>query len=203
VREQAGIDIMACGAMLIIEADGDANTLPFAISTLEAVAKNDGCLEIRSAKNQDETHELLAARKALSPLLRSINSGKINEDVVVPVSQVPALCRETITIAKLENLKIVCFGHIGNGNVHVNILFDKSNATQSQAAIRAMHRVFQTTLALGGQLSGEHGVGISKRDFMSSAIDAPTLALMRKIKTCLDPNGILNPGKVLPAVEVF
>lgn len=201
VREQAGIDVMACGAMLIIEADGDANTLPFAISALETVARNEGCLEIRSAKTQDETNELLAARKALSPLLRSINSGKINEDVVVPVSQVPALCRETAVIAEREHLKIVCFGHIGNGNVHVNILFDKNDVAESEAAVRAMHQVFQAALALGGQLSGEHGIGLAKRDFMSSAMDSSTLALMRKIKDCLDPNGILNPGKVLPPQE--
>ena len=198
VREQAGIKLMPCGAMLIIEADGDSDTLPYILSTLERVARNEGCIEIRSARHQDEINELLAARKALSPLLRTISSGKINEDVVVPVSQVSALCRQVAIIAEQLALKIVCFGHIGNGNVHVNILYDKQNPSESERAALAMSQVFTCTTGLGGQLSGEHGIGLAKRDFMTQAIDAPTLALMRDIKHCMDPLDILNPGKVLP-----
>lgn len=198
VREQAGIELMPSGAMLIIEADGDPETLPFSLSALERVARNDGCIEIRSARHQDEINELLAARKALSPLLRTISSGKMNEDVVVPVSQVPALCRKINGIAEQYSLTIVCFGHIGNGNVHVNILYDKEDPSDAERATSAISQVFTCTTALGGQLSGEHGIGIAKRDFMTQAIDAPTLALMRDIKNCMDPLGILNPGKVLP-----
>lgn len=198
VREQAGIKLMPCGAMLIIEADGDSDTLPYILSTLERVARNEGCIEIRSARHQHEINELLAARKALSPLLRTISSGKINEDVVVPVSQVSALCRQVAIIAEQLALKIVCFGHIGNGNVHVNILYDKQNPSESERAALAMSQVFTCTTGLGGQLSGEHGIGLAKRDFMTQAIDAPTLALMRDIKHCMDPLDILNPGKVLP-----
>jgi D-lactate dehydrogenase len=118
--------------------------------------------------------------------------------VVVPVSQVPALCRQVAKIAVQQTLKIVCFGHIGNGNVHVNILFDKTDEAESERAIAAMSQVFTCTTGLGGQLSGEHGIGLAKRDFMTHAIDAPTLALMRDIKRCMDPLGILNPGKILP-----
>ncbi len=198
VREQAGVDLVSCGAMLIIEADGDIETLPHALSTLERVARITGCIEIRSARHQDEMDELLAARKALSPLLRTIRSGKINEDVVVPVSQVPALCRQITVISEQLSLQIVCFGHIGNGNVHVNILYDKEDKSETERANIAMSQVFTCTVGLGGQLSGEHGIGIAKRDFMTQAIDAPTLALMRDIKHCLDPMNILNPGKVLP-----
>jgi len=198
VREQAGIELTPCGAMLIIEADGDIDTLPYALSTLEKVARNEGCIEIRSARNADEINELLAARKALSPLLRTISSGKINEDVVVPVSRVPALCRQVASIAAEHALKIVCFGHIGNGNVHVNILYDKQSPDESERAKSAMLQVFTCTIGLGGQLSGEHGIGIAKRDFMTQAHTAPTLALMRDIKNIMDPSGILNPGKVLP-----
>ncbi|MGH8051092.1 MAG: FAD-binding oxidoreductase [Arenimonas sp.] len=198
VREQAGIELIPSGAMLIIEADGDIDTLPYALSTLERVARNEGCIEIRAASHQDEINELMAARKALSPLLRTISSGKINEDVVVPVSQVSALCRQVATIAEQQALKIVCFGHIGNGNVHVNILYDKEDESESERAVAAMSQVFTCTTGLGGQLSGEHGIGLAKRDFMTHAIDAPTLALMHDIKRCMDPLGILNPGKVLP-----
>ncbi len=198
VREQAGVELMQSGAMLIIEADGDADTLPYALSALERVARNEGCIEIRSARHQNEIDELFAARKALSPLLRTISTGKINEDVVVPVSQVPNLCIQIADIAKQNSLNIVCFGHIGNGNVHVNILYDKESESESERALSAMSQVFTCTTSLGGQLSGEHGIGMAKRDFMTQAIDAPTLALMRDIKRSMDPMGILNPGKVLP-----
>ncbi len=198
VREKTGVELMPCGAMLIIEADGDADTLAFALSTLERVARNDDCIEIRAARNDDEINELMAARKALSPLLRTISSGKINEDVVVPVSQVPTLCRQVAEIARQQSLKIVCFGHIGNGNVHVNILYDKQYESEAERASVAMSQVFTCATSLGGQLSGEHGIGLAKRDFMTQAIDAPTLALMRDIKRCMDPLGILNPGKILP-----
>jgi len=199
VRQQAGIELMPCGAMLIIEADGDDETLPHALATLERVARNEGCVEIRNARSMDETNELLAARKALSPLLRTISTGKINEDVVVPVSRVPALCRQIAVVAAQQSLKIVCFGHIGNGNVHVNILYDKEDQYEAERAMLAMSQVFTCTTGLGGQLSGEHGIGIAKRDFMTQAIDAPTLALMHDIKRCMDPMNILNPGKVLPS----
>jgi D-lactate dehydrogenase len=92
----------------------------------------------------------------------------------------------------------VSFGHAGNGNLHVNILFDPDDAAQSQRARDALARVFALALALGGTLSGEHGIGLAKREFMPQAIDAPTLALMRRLKTAFDPDGILNPGKLLP-----
>ena len=106
-------------------------------------------------------------------------------------------------IAENLALKIVCFGHIGNGNVHVNILYDKEDKSETERANTAMSQVFTCTVQLGGQLSGEHGIGIAKRDFTTQAIDAPTLDLMRSIKSCMDPLGILNPGKVLPYEPSF
>ncbi len=90
------------------------------------------------------------------------------------------------------------FGHAGNGNLHVNLLFDPADPGQSQRAHAAMARVFALALSLGGTLSGEHGIGLAKRDFMPQAITAPTLDLMRQLKSVFDPDGILNPGKLLP-----
>ena len=95
-------------------------------------------------------------------------------------------------------LPIVTFGHAGNGNLHVNILYDPADVAQSQRAKAALARVFALTLSLGGTLSGEHGIGLSKREFMVQALGAPTLAMMRAIKIAFDPDGILNPGKLLP-----
>ncbi len=186
------------GALLMIEADGDAATLPAAIEALRNAAGGGGCLEVEPAADDAARERLWAARKALSPALRSLAPGKINEDVVVPVSRIPALVAGVRALAQEIGLPIVCFGHAGNGNLHVNLMYDPADADQNARAQAAMARVFALALSLGGTLSGEHGIGTAKRDFMPQAIDAPTLAMMRAVKAAFDPDGILNPGKLLP-----
>lgn len=186
------------GALLMIEADGDAHTLPHALDALATAARGDGCLTIEPAADGAARERLWAARKALSPALRNLAPGKINEDVVVPVSRIPALVAGVQKLSQEYALPIVCFGHAGNGNLHVNLMYDPADAAQIARAQAAMAAVFALTLSLGGTLSGEHGIGLAKRDFMVQAIDAPTLATMRAIKAAFDPDGILNPGKLLP-----
>ena len=197
-REVGGVDLPEAGALLMIEADGDAAVLASAMTTLEAAARGEGCLGVDSAADDNARGKLWAARKALSPSLRTIAPGKINEDVVVPVSKIPALVERVEAIAERHSLTIVCFGHAGNGNLHVNILYDPADAAVSARAKAALAQVFEATLALGGQLSGEHGIGLAKREFMTLAFDPATLAAMRAIKQVFDPDGILNPGKLLP-----
>lgn len=186
------------GALLMIEADGDAHTLPHALEALSAAARGDGCLDVEPAADEAARERLWAARKALSPALRNLAPGKINEDVVVPVSRIPELVAGVQTLSRQVSLPIVCFGHAGNGNLHVNLMYDPADPPQNERAHAAMSRVFALTLSLGGTLSGEHGIGVAKRDFMPQAVDPPTLAMMRAIKAAFDPDGILNPGKLLP-----
>jgi D-lactate dehydrogenase len=198
-RDVGGADLpMDAGALLMIEADGDGETLPFAIEALARAAEGDGLVSIDDAADEAARAKLWAARKALSPALRTLASGKINEDVVVPVSRIPDLVVGVQALAREFALPIVTFGHAGNGNLHVNILFDPADAAQAQRAHAALARVFALALSLGGTLSGEHGIGMMKREFMPQAIDAPTLSLMRRLKSTFDPDGILNPGKLLP-----
>jgi D-lactate dehydrogenase len=191
-------DLPAAGALLMIEVDGEAMALGAAALAVERAAQVDGCLGIDSAPDEAARERLWAARKALSPALRTIAPGKINEDVVVPPSRVPALVRDVEKIAADAALKIVCFGHVGNGNLHVNILYDPADRAESARAQTALANVFDAVIALDGQLSGEHGIGLSKRDFLAKAIDPATMSTMRAIKQVFDPDGILNPGKVLP-----
>ena len=186
------------GALLMIEADGDAQTLPQALDALIAAAQGEGCLTVEPAADEAARERLWAARKALSPALRSLAPGKINEDVVVPVSRIPELVAGVQALSRECALPIVCFGHAGNGNLHVNLMYDPADTAQSARAQAAMAQVFALTLSLGGTLSGEHGIGLAKRDFMPQAVDAPTLAMMRAVKSAFDPDGILNPGKLLP-----
>ena len=200
-RDVGGADLPSAGALLLIEADGEAERLTSILQTLESVANGVGCLGTDIAADAAEQASLLAARKVLSPALRSLASGKINEDVVVPVSQVPALVRYVEMLSAEQNLPIVCFGHIGNGNVHVNILFEKSDPEQTRRAEHCAERLFAEVLRLGGTLSGEHGIGLAKRGFMELAYSPATLDAMRGIKQLFDPDGILNPGKTLPPVS--
>ena len=197
--DESGVsDVPEAGALLMIEADGDEATLPFAVEALKAAASGDGLLEISVADDEGMRERLWSARKALSPALRTLAAGKINEDVVVPVSRIPALVDGVHHVSREYRLPIVTFGHAGNGNLHVNILYDPTDASEAERAQAALARVFALALSLGGTLSGEHGIGLLKRDFMPQAIDAPTLALMRQLKAVFDPDSILNPGKLLP-----
>ena len=181
--------------MLVIEVDGEADTLPAAVDAIARAARGEGLEDLVVADGEAEVAALWAARKALSPALRTLSPNKINEDVVVPVSRVPELVAATRAIAAKHALPIVCFGHAGNGNLHVNLL-PRDEAEQARAA-RALDELFDAVIRLDGTLSGEHGIGLAKREFMPRALDAHALALMRAVKAQFDPDGILNPGKLL------
>ncbi|MBN8791360.1 MAG: FAD-binding protein [Stenotrophomonas nitritireducens] len=193
-----GAQVPDAGAMLLIDADGDDDTLPNVLHALAQAAEGYGLLALDVAMDGSAREQLWAARRALSPALKSIAPGKINEDVVVPVSRIPDLVAGVQALSARFALPIVTFGHAGNGNLHVNILYHPDDAGENARAQAALPEVFALTLALGGTLSGEHGIGLAKRDFMAQAFTPATLATMRAIKRALDPDGILNPGKVLP-----
>ncbi|KAF1690051.1 FAD-binding oxidoreductase [Pseudoxanthomonas taiwanensis] len=193
-----GSDVPEAGAMLLVEADGDHDILPLALQALAEAAQGEGLLDLDVAMDGAARDRLWAARRALSPALRGIAPGKINEDVVVPVSRIPDLVAAAEALSAQHALPIVVFGHAGNGNLHVNIMYHPEDAAESARAQAALEGLFAQVIALGGTLSGEHGIGVAKRDWMARAFDAPTLAAMRAVKAALDPDGILNPGKVLP-----
>jgi D-lactate dehydrogenase len=195
-----GSEVPEAGAMLLVEADGSFDALPDILAALGTAADGDGLLDMDVAQDGMARDRLWAARRALSPALRTIAPGKINEDVVVPVSRIPALVAGVEALADASGLTIVCFGHAGNGNLHVNILYHPDDAAETARAQAALPQVFELALSLGGALSGEHGIGLSKRGFMARAFDPATLEAMRAVKRALDPDGILNPGKLLPEV---
>lgn len=186
------------GALLMIELEESAAAIDAAAEHIAATAMTPGCLSVEIAGSQEQVQQLWRTRKALSPALRNVAPKKINEDVVVPVSRIPELVQRLTTLAEKYAITIVNFGHAGNGNIHVNLLVDPDDPRQLEAAEACLDEVFSLVLGLGGTLSGEHGIGLVKRDFVSREIDDPTLALMHSIKNLLDPQGILNPGKTLP-----
>ncbi|MDR3419166.1 MAG: FAD-linked oxidase C-terminal domain-containing protein [Nevskia sp.] len=188
------------GALLLLEVDGAAASIGHAVAAVSAAAAGDGLLDLRAARDEAEADTLWAVRKALSPALRSLAPKKVNEDVAVPVSRLPELVAGIAELSRRHALRIVTFGHAGNGNLHVNLLANPDDAVQMKAIESCLGEVFRLVLRLDGTLSGEHGVGLDKRDFVAWEIQEAALERMRGIKRVFDPKGILNPGKALPGI---
>jgi len=199
VRNYSDLGLPAgAGALLMIEVDGPAVGIEASAKQVSAAAQGIGCLQIDTATTDEEVANLWRTRKALSPALRNVAPKKINEDVVVPVSQIPALIDGLEKLAGEFGVPIVNFGHAGNGNIHVNLLVDPDDPTQMTAATHCLDAVFDLVLSLEGSLSGEHGIGWVKRDFVGRELDATSLQLMAAIKRRFDPDNILNPGVGMP-----
>lgn len=184
------------GAMLLIDIDGESPGLESDAQAVARAVQVPGLIELRIADSRAEADDLWAARKALSPSLRKLAPRKINEDVVVPVTRLPELVAALAEISRRHGIRIVSFGHAGNGNLHVNLLVGAETASTTIDA--CLRDVFEKVLGLGGTLSGEHGVGMAKREYVAWEVPEASLALMRQIKQVFDPEGILNPGKTLP-----
>jgi glycolate oxidase len=185
-------------AVLLIEVDGDPELIEKQANRIHKLIEPLGLVQFRVAKDAAESEELWRVRRLVSPSLRDVNPDKFNEDIVVPRSKVPDVIRRIEGIQKRYDIPIVNFGHAGDGNIHVNIMIDKAVPGQLDKAHEAIKEVFQAALDLGGTMSGEHGVGLSKQPFIPMELSADQVAAMRAIKTALDPKNILNPGKMLP-----
>lgn len=199
IRDYAGTNLPKdAGAMLLVEADGPQAGIDAILASLSRAASNDGLIALAEATTDSEKQRLWAARKALSPALRNVAPNKLNEDVVVPVSRIPELISGLDRLADQYGIPIVNFGHAGNGNIHVNLLYDSQDPQQDKQAKPCLEAVFALVLKLGGTLSGEHGIGLEKRDYIGLEIDPVTLDLMQRIKREFDPGNILNPDKIFP-----
>jgi len=188
-------------ALLMIDVDGDADIIKAATKNISKSIQNNGLIELNIAETKQDIEKIWKTRKALSPALRTIAPKKINEDVVVPVSKIPDLIKQLEAISDKYGIPIVNFGHAGNGNIHTNLLLDEENIEQKNNAQACLNDVFELVLKLNGTLSGEHGVGSEKRDYVGREIDSNTLELMRQIKMQFDPNDILNPDKMFPIIK--
>jgi D-lactate dehydrogenase len=201
VRPEVGNSLPEdAGALLMIEVDGIESQLDELISCIVSAATVEGTLGVEAARSAEEVAALWSIRKALSPALRRVAPKKINEDVVVPVSRIPELVTELERLSARHRIRIVNFGHAGNGNLHVNLMYDPADGDQQRRALACLEDVFAATLRMDGTLSGEHGIGLVKRDWVGKELDDTSLRLMRAIKAQFDPDGILNPGKALPPV---
>jgi len=190
----------ATGALLLIEVDGDSQTVENQgvklLSLLHKCQASGEVLEVRQAKGEAEAEALWKARRSISPASFQLKPHKISEDVVVPRSRIPDLVAFTEALADELDLPILTFGHAGDGNIHVNIMLDRDNPVELDKGLAAKKRLFAHVLDLGGTLSGEHGVGLTKAPFVARELDESSIRIMQQIKKVFDPRNIMNPGKM-------
>lgn len=197
VRQATGLDVpLAARALLIIEVDGDRDLLDKQAEKIAAIIRPLGVVETRIATTPAESEALWQIRRSVSASLRKVNPDKFNEDICVPRSKLPEMIRKIDAIAEKFNVAIVNFGHAGDGNIHVNIMIDKKIPGELEKAHTAIEEVFKGALELGGTMSGEHGVGIAKAPYIPLEITPEAALYMKTLKRALDPNNILNPGKI-------
>ena len=180
-------------AMLLIETDGATETAFREIGEIEAICRDAGAFEVRRARDRQEQAALWKLRKSISPALYAIKPVKISEDIVVPVSRIAASLDAIDRVAARHGLLIVNFGHAGDGNIHTNVMLEEHERKKAEQAVR---EILETVIGLQGSITGEHGIGISKAAYLPIEAGKDALAVMKKIKDALDPNHILNPGKI-------
>lgn len=186
-------------ASLLIEADGaDQQAVEREIETCSKICQEKGARAVKIALTETERGKLWKARRSISPSLARKAPNKLGEDITVPRSAIPEVIRRLRAISASYGLPIVIFGHAGDGNLHPNILFDKRQPEQWAKVEKMVGEIFAASLALGGTLSGEHGVGLLKQPYLEKALGSTSIELQKKIKSALDPMNILNPGKIFP-----
>ncbi len=187
----------AAAALLLIEVDGHPVQVAEDAARVEELCRRMGAMNVRVAETARERDEVWEARRASLSALSRIRPTTVLEDATVPRSKIPEMIGSIESIARKFDLKIGTFGHAGDGNLHPTILTDRRNAEEWARVERAIDSIFEKALDLGGTLSGEHGIGTAKSRFLQNEVGRGTIAYSRRIKAVLDPNGILNPGKII------
>lgn len=185
-------------ALLLVAVDGDADLVQREIAIVGDILRRSGAREVRQAASAEESEALWEARRSVSPAIARLARNKLGEDVTVPRSKVAEMVARLHEIGRANDLGVVVYGHIGDGNLHPTLLCDRRDPAVMRRVEKAAGELLMAAVELGGTLSGEHGIGIFKRDYVRAALDPNALAWMAGVKALFDPNGILNPGKKLP-----
>jgi glycolate oxidase len=182
-------------AVVLVEVDGDEAAVERDFATVLEWASREG-LQHRVARDEQDAESLWVVRRKCSGAMYELGPSKLNEDTVVPLAAMPALMEHIHELREQYQLPIAVFGHAGDGNLHVNIMYDRKDPKRSATAEHCLHSVMERVVALGGAISGEHGVGLAKSHYIGMQFDAVQLGVMQAIKKTFDPKGILNPGKI-------
>jgi glycolate oxidase len=187
-------------ALLLLAFDGNYEQIVAnELAAASEICTRRGARSLQSARTPEESARLWQARRSISPALARKSPNKLGEDISVPRSAVPEIIRRIRTIAMQYELTIPVFGHAGDGNLHPNILCDRNNPEEMQRVRGAAAAIFEAAIACGGTLSGEHGIGLLKKEFMEQDLGHEAIEAMKKIKLALDPHNLLNPGKIFPS----
>jgi len=185
------------GAALLVETDGNDPEQVFAeIVRAAELVQGDAAGEVIVAQNESQRREIWETRKFLSVSLKALHPYKLSEDVAVPRSRIPEMIRLSREIGVRHGLLVATYGHAGDGNLHCNVLYDRPEEKHRVEA--AVADILRAAVDLGGTITGEHGVGLSKRDFLEYEQGSDLVALQRRLKAAFDPDGLLNPGKIFP-----
>ncbi|MBN1918259.1 MAG: FAD-binding protein [Verrucomicrobia bacterium] len=191
-------ELPTAGAVLLIEVDGPADSLTKPRERIVDLCRAVGAERVTWSADPEEREGLWALRRAISPALYSICARRINEDIAVPRSRLLETLRRIDEIGARHGLTIAKFGHVGDGNIHANILLEDTRPETNRRAQEAVETIFRTVIELGGTLSGEHGIGNTKSAYLHLECGPVEIDLMRRLKRLFDPKGLLNPGKVFP-----
>ena len=198
VRDEMGLSFPSeAEALLLIEVDGDEMLTSREAEKVQSICRRLGAIRFQRASVKEEADRLWEARRDVSLSLVKLRPHKISQDVVVPRSRMAELVSFLDQLSERYRLPIPAFGHAGDGNIHVNIMLDKNSPREVKDADKAVRALFGKVLEMGGTISGEHGVGITKAPYLEMEISRPAIELMSHLKKAFDPNGILNPGKIL------
>ncbi len=201
VRESLPFELPeSADTLLLVEVDGSRDEVEVLRERINRLFQDEALL-LLEARDANEREQLWSARRKLSPAIANIAPHKINEDIAVPRAAIPAVIARLEELSTEIDLPIVCFGHAGDGNIHVNIMLDKNDPGQAARGEKGVDRIFAITLELGGTLSGEHGIGNTKSAWFDQEWDPATIELMKSIKRAFDPENRLNPGKIFPAAK--
>jgi len=197
LREHASMNLPDVMALILVETDGYTETeTSFQIAKVIEVFRKNNVIDIQVARSTEEAEELWRARKSVGSVAAQLRPNNVSEDVAVPISKVSDLLTGISIIVRNHDLPFVIFGHAGDGNFHPRIMYDPSDPDQIERVGKAVDEIFRLTCNLGGTLTGEHGIGLSKAPYIGLEHDPVSLEVMRSIKKSFDPNNILNPGKM-------
>jgi glycolate oxidase len=200
VREMLPFELPATtAALLLIAIDGQPQDVESRAGRMARFCREQGARPVLRAKTADESEGLWRARKVISPSLLKVKPHKVSEDVAVPLGSIPALIEALQQISRRRELIIPSYGHAGDGNIHVNVLYDHQVARERQAVNPAVEDIFAVVRQLNGTLSGEHGIGLTKAPYLGLELSPAAIALQRRLKQAFDPHNLMNPGKIFPA----
>ncbi len=185
-------------ALLLIAVDGQIQDVEERAERIATFCREQGAGLVLRARTGEEAERLWQARKVVSPALLKVKPHKVSEDVVVPLGAIPQLIDALQDIARQRGLIIPSYGHAGDGNMHVNVLYDRRVEREREAVPAAVEDIFTVVRELSGTLSGEHGIGLTKAPYLGMEVSPAAMELQRRIKAAFDPHNIMNPGKIFP-----